>query len=138
MTRIQGFGEAELLAHQRRVKGGPLPRVAVLDILAPEKPRKYRNIPTEVDGITFDSRKEANQWQRLLLRQGSGQIHGLQRQVPYPLEVNGVLVCTYVADWTYYEGDTLIVGDCKGVRTEAYRLKAKLMLALRGITIRET
>lgn len=124
-------------AHQQRVKGGPLPRVAVLDILT-DKPRKYRNIPTEVDGITFDSRKEARQWERLLLRQGSGQIHGLQRQVPYPLEVNGVLIATYFADMTYYEGDVLVVLDVKGYRTKEYRLKALLVLALYGITIRET
>lgn len=138
MTRIQNFGEQEFAAHQQRVKGGPLPRVAVLDVLAPDKPRKYRNVPTEVGGILFDSRKEARQWERLLLRQGSGQIHGLQRQVPYPLEVNGVLVCEYVADWTYFEGDVLIVGDCKGVRTEAYKLKKRLMLAVWGLEILET
>lgn len=138
MTRIANFGEQEFAAHQQRVKGGPLPRVAVLDILAPDKPRKYRNIPTEVDGITFDSRKEAGQWQKLLLRQGSGQIHGLQRQVPYPLEVNGVLIATYFADMTFYENGVLVVLDVKGYRTKEYRLKALLMLALYGITIRET
>lgn len=48
MTRIANFGEQEFAAHQQRVKGGPLPRVAVLDILT-DKPRKYRNVPTEVD-----------------------------------------------------------------------------------------
>lgn len=124
-------------AHQQRVKGVP-PLYPQRTPGETVKVRKYRNVPTEVGGIVFASRKEAGQWQKLLLREGSGQIRGLQRQVPYPMVINGIPVCEYIADWTYYEGDTLIVGDCKGRKTDLYRLKAKLMLALYGITIRET
>lgn len=108
-------------------------------ILIPEpKKSKYRNIPTIVNGITFDSRKEAKQYEKLLLRQGSGQIRDLQRQVPFPIVINGVEVCTYIADFTYYESDRLVVGDAKGYRTEVFRLKAKLVAAVHGISIRET
>jgi hypothetical protein len=58
--------------------------------------------------------------------------------VRYPLEVNGVPVATYVADFVYSEAGREVVEDAKGVLLDVYKIKRKLMLALHGIEIRET
>jgi hypothetical protein len=110
----------------------------------PLKPSKFRNRKTEVDGITFDSRKEARRWQELRRLERDGEIRDLKRQVRYPLEVNGSLVCTYVADFTYEKppwssvGGILVTEDTKGKLTDVYRLKKRLMLAIHGVEVRET
>lgn len=99
---------------------------------------KYGNRRTTIDGITFDSAKEALRWQELRLLEAAGEIRNLARQARYRLEVNGAKVCDYVADFTYDEGDTFVVEDVKGRRTPVYSLKKKLMKAIHGIEIRET
>jgi hypothetical protein len=53
--------------------------------------------------MRFDSKAEARQWEVLKLRQRLGEISDLQRQVTFPLEVNGLLVCSYRADMTWRE-----------------------------------
>ena len=47
--------------------------------------------------------------------------------------------CSYYADFVYTIAETgeNIVEDAKGVRTEAYRIKRKLMLAVHSIRIKE-
>jgi len=52
--------------------------------------------------------------------------------------VAGQHICTYRADFAYDENGARVVEDAKGVRTPAYRLKAKLMKAVFNIEIRET
>lgn len=103
------------------------------------KPRKYRNVPVTVDGVRFDSKREAEMYQGLLLEQKAGKIRDLRRQVRYPLAVNGVLVCTYVADAVYWDNRLAreVVADAKGVRTREYRIKRKLMLAIHNVEILE-
>jgi hypothetical protein len=93
-----------------------------------------------VDGITFDSAKEAKRWQELRLRERAGEITGLTRQMPWTLEVNRQTVCTYVPDFSYCERGEVIVEDVKSEMTRklpVYRLKKKLMQAIHGIEIRE-
>jgi hypothetical protein len=101
--------------------------------------RKYNNVPTVVDGRRFDSKKEAARYGELKLLQAAGQIAELACQPPFQLVVNGVKVGKYVADFVYLDCTTgeLVYEDVKGVRTAVYKLKAKLVLALYGITIRE-
>lgn len=101
---------------------------------------KFGNRKVEVDGLKFDSAKEAKRWKELQLLERAGQIYGLQRQCRYNLIVNGQKVCAYVADFTYNEGpqDALVVEDCKGFLTPEYKLKRKLMKACYDIEIRET
>ncbi len=99
---------------------------------------KYRNKQTTVDGLKFPSRKEAGRWVELSRQQAAGLISDLKRQVRFPIRINGLLVCTYVADFVYLEAGAVIVEDCKGFRTPIYKLKAKLVKAALGITIRET
>jgi hypothetical protein len=99
---------------------------------------KYRAVKTTVDGIVFHSKREANRYVDLVTLQKAGRIANLRLQVPYKLEVNGQLVCTYKADFNYQEDGVEVVEDCKGYRTHEYRIKKKLMKACHGITLRET
>lgn len=102
-------------------------------------PRKYRNIKTEVDGILFDSQKEAKHYRDLLARKHAGEICDLILQPVFPIVVNGKKIAKYIADFQYRDlkTDTTIVVDTKGVRTSVYRLKKKLVEALYGIVIVE-
>ncbi len=104
-----------------------------------DKPRaKYCNKKTEIDGKKFDSKLEAGRFVSLKRLQESNLISGLQCQVPFSLEVNGILVCKYVADFVYSDIDgRRVVEDAKGVRTRDYILKKKLMKAVHGIDIVE-
>ena len=43
----------------------------------------------------------------------------------------------YIADFVYWEGDQMVAEDAKGVRTEGYIIKRKLMLLQHGVKIRE-
>ena len=122
--------------------------------------RKYKNQKINVDGMTFDSKKEANRYKELSLLQKAGEISGLQTQVRYVLipaqrEVSdevytkgenkgkykpGKLLereCTYVADFVYYKDGKVIVEDTKGFRTKEYIIKRKLMLYVHHIQIKE-
>lgn len=99
---------------------------------------KYGAIRTEIDGRTFASKAEAGRFAELKLMERGGNISGLECQPKYPLVVNGVKVATYVADFRYFDEDgRVIVEDVKGVRTDVYKLKAKLVKALHGIDIVE-
>ena len=98
---------------------------------------KYGAKKTVVDGITFPSKLEAKRYGELLILQKAGAISCLKRQVPFDLEVNGHLICRYIADFTYTQSATgeIVCEDAKGVMTPAFRLKAKLMEAVHGIVI---
>jgi hypothetical protein len=94
-----------------------------------------------MDGIRFDSKKEATRWWQLRAMETQGQISNLRRQVRFPLEVAGWLVCTYVADFVYIDGAGMeVVEDAKSEYTRklpVYAIKKKLMLACLGVVIRE-
>lgn len=104
---------------------------------------KYNARQTTVKGIRFASAAEAARYLELVLLERAGEIHGLRVQPRYPLLVNGMKVGTYVGDAEYHEkwnGQWVkIVEDTKSPATitPLYRLKARLMLACYGITIRE-
>lgn len=100
---------------------------------------KYHAIKTAVGDITFDSRREASRYHELLLLQRGGVIRDLEMQVPYPVVVNGKKICKYIADFRYFdvERNKLRIEDSKGVRTQVYRIKKKLVEALYSIKIEE-
>lgn len=98
---------------------------------------KYRNIKTVVDGRKFDSRKEAAHYELLKARQFKGEISCLKCQVSFTIKIKKSVICRYIADFTYHENGKRVVVDVKGVRTDVYKLKRKLMLACLGITIVE-
>ncbi len=93
---------------------------------------KYNAKKTEVDGIVFDSRREADRYCELKLLQRAGKISDLRLQVPFELQpaftVNGKKVrpIHYIADFVYKENGQYIVEDAKGHRTKEYMLKRKM------------
>lgn len=119
---------------------------------------KYGNKKTEVDGILFDSKKEADYYLILKAKQKAGEIEGLKMQVPFELlpaiwedEIRHLKTrdkvvkrlaqrpVRYIADFVYRTvpvGEDVVV-DVKGKRTTEYLLKKKMMYALRGIKIME-
>lgn len=107
---------------------------------------KYGNQKVILDGIIFDSKREASRWVELKYMQRAHLIQDLERQVQFiviPAQKDpdtGKVIekaCKYVADFTYHENGDLVVEDAKGVKTESYRIKKKLMLKEYGIRIRE-
>lgn len=93
------------------------------------------------DGQVFDSSKEAQRYGTLRLLERAGKISGLRRQVSYELipKQGTMRACKYIADFVYCDSDgNTVVEDTKGYRTEAYKIKKKLMLWVHGIRIKET
>ena len=92
------------------------------------------------DGQVFDSQREYDRWCTLKLLERAGRITDLKRQVSYELipKQGAMRACSYVADFTYLENGKPVVEDCKGYRTEAYKIKKKLMMWVHGIRIKET
>lgn len=105
---------------------------------------KYHAKKTVVDGIAFDSRKEADRYLVLKGMEEDGSIEDLRRQVRYELvpafDVDGkhYRPVYYVADFVYREDGREVVEDVKGMRTDVYKLKSKLFARRYGMTIRET
>ena len=95
---------------------------------------------TTPDGQVFDSVKEYHRWGCLRLLERAGKITDLKRQVKFELipKQEGERACYYIADFTYMENGELVVEDCKGFKTDVYKIKKKLMLMEHGIRIRET
>lgn len=123
---------------------------------------KYGNRKVIVDGITFDSKREARRYQELKMLEKCGAISNLQRQVEYELiptqrekstrvytkgrkkgqPIEGKVIekaVTYVADFVYIDNTTgkTVVEDAKGFHTKDYILKRKMCLYLLGIRIQE-
>ena len=99
---------------------------------------KYRNVKTEIDGIVFDSKREAGRYQELKMLERSKIITQLELQKTFELRVNGVLICKYRADFAYLDQQGReVIEDAKGVRTRDYLLKSKLMIACHGLRVVE-
>lgn len=105
---------------------------------------KYHARKTVIDGITFDSRREADRYLVLKSMEEEGLIENLRRQVRYELipafDVDGkhYRPVSYAADFVYVEDGKEVVEDVKGMRTDVYRLKSKLFAYRYGMNIRET
>lgn len=101
---------------------------------------KYHAKKTTVEGIVFDSKKEADRYLQLKQLEEHYQIQDLQRQVKFPLIKKSKYgkEIKYVADFTYLENGKLIVEDVKGVKTPVYKLKKRLLAEKYDILIRET
>lgn len=114
----------------------------------PVRQKKYKNIKATVDGIEFDSRKEARRWAELVRMQDAGLISELRRQVAFELapavylkgEPKKKPALRFIADFVYERGGALVVEDTKSVATNrlpVYRLKKHLMKALLGLDVHE-
>lgn len=103
-----------------------------------ERRGKYNARPTVIDGHRFASAAEARRYSELKLLEAAGEISDLALHPIYLLLVNDVRVCDYVADFQYIDREGFkIVEDVKGVRTAVYKIKKKLMFAVKGIEITE-
>lgn len=101
---------------------------------------KYGNKPVKVDGFKFPSKAEARRYAELVLAQKAGIISDLKIHPEFYLSVNGIEVCKYVGDFSYWTEDgerQYVLEDVKGVKTRIYMLKKKLMLACLGINVKE-
>ena len=100
-----------------------------------------KKIKDPATGFVFDSKAEFIRWCELRILERAGKISDLKRQVKYELipKQKGERACTYLADFVYKDSDgNTVVEDTKGVKTDAYRIKKKLMLWVHGIRIKET
>lgn len=106
---------------------------------------KYRSRKAVLDGIVFDSQLEANRYAELKLLERAGEITDLRTQVRYTLipsqkKPSGGTerAVTYTADFAYRDKfGREIVEDSKGVRTQQYIIRRKLMLYVHGIEVKE-
>ena len=119
---------------------------------------KYHNKKINVDGITYDSKKEYRRHQELSLLERVGTIQDLERQVKYVLipaqyetyaryGKKGQRIkdgrrllekeCSYIADFVYIEDGKPVIEDTKGFKTKDYIIKRKMMLHFYGIRIKE-
>lgn len=131
---------------------GPAAQEQVLDKL--KKPGKYKAQKTKRGKLTFDSKKEAERYDALMLLEKAGEIRGLKLQVRYTLqeaytttEGEKVKSIDYIADFVYERRTAPdnygqrywlpVVEDVKGVRTRDYAMKAKLFRSRYGHAIRE-
>jgi hypothetical protein len=100
---------------------------------------KYRNKKNIVNGIMFDSKKEAEYYKKLLLLQKAGEIGLIEMQVPYELNPGGTHSMKYLADFVYMTKEgAKVVCDVKGFRTREYKKKCRLMKKVHNIKIVET
>ena len=114
---------------------------------------KYKAVKTTIDGITFDSKKEAKRYTELKVLERAGHITHLELQPEYEIVINGVKICKYKADFRYFtvraennersynskgewqtptmtgDKEGQIVEDVKGFKTPIYRLKKRLVEA---------
>jgi hypothetical protein len=94
-----------------------------------------------VDGIAYASQAEANRHQELLQRERAGEIRDIELQPKYRIYLNGVYICTYIADYRYVviADGRVVIEDVKSpsTRTAVYKLKKKLVEAQYGISIQE-
>lgn len=125
---------------------------------------KYKNKQITVDGIPFDSKKEARRYLELRRQEEAGEIEQLERQTVFELipaqykyfaryGKSGRRLkdgkrcveqkCVYVADFTYLRDGELVVEDVKGYRDPKsagyakFVIKRKLMLERYGVEIKE-
>ncbi len=95
---------------------------------------KFYAIKTDVDGIRFDSKKEARYYQDLLLRKKCGNVLFWLRQVPFDLP-GGV---KYRVDFVEFMANgTIAFVDVKGHRTKEYIMKKKMVESLYPVKIEE-
>lgn len=110
-----------------------------------KKESKYHNKKVTVDGITFDSIKEADHWQELRLRERAGEITGLNRQLRIEVVPKTKLhkARFYVCDFVYFDKKTgkTVYEDVKGYRKgnayQLFSLKRDILYWRHGIEVNE-
>lgn len=99
------------------------------------KTNKYNAVKESVGNITFDSKKERERFEELMLMVKSGEIRNLKLQHEFTLQggfttTDGerIRAIKYIADFTYWRGNVFVIEDTKGYRTDIYKQKKKMMM----------
>lgn len=104
---------------------------------------KYNAQGKHVDGKWFASQAEAVRYEQLKRMADDGQIDRLELQPSYAITVNGRPITTYRADFRYAVLDErgsierIVIEDVKGMITDVYVIKKKLVEAQYQLTINE-
>ena len=108
-------------------------------------PSKYRAKPVNVDGIRFDSKREARYWCNLQLRVKAGEIKDLERQVVVFLEGRDGPVLTRKGrpmritldfGYTVVATEKRELVDAKGMPTRDYEVR-RAVAAAQGVEVIE-
>ena len=91
---------------------------------APQRTSKYNNHPTTVDGIRFDSKKEARYYEQLKIRIAAGEVGYFHMQVPIRLPGGTKYVVDFLVFFTDPARPPEYV-DVKGVQTKLFRVKKR-------------
>lgn len=135
----------DVIRHNNRIKGLSN-KVIPSQEEKPKKVSKYRNEKVEINGVKYDSKKEAKRSAELETQQKLGIISGLERQVKFVLQPSfkfaghTIREIAYVADFVYMENGGKVVEDVKSPITRKnpiYKLKKKMMMYVHGIEVRE-
>lgn len=105
---------------------------------------KFGAVKTTIDGFTFDSAAEAERYAELKILQAAGEIAGLELQPIYELQPRFkhgkkiIRPITYRADFRYVVTETgqTVVEDVKGIETEVFKIKSKMLLHVHGVEVR--
>jgi len=98
---------------------------------------KYGNKKVVIDGIKFDSKREAQRYGALQLMLKAGLISNLRMQVPYQFKINEEKIFKYIADFVYEDNGKEVIEDVKGVATPVYKLKKQIIEAWFSVVIVE-
>lgn len=85
--------------------------------------------------VYFPSTGEYRRWRDLRLLERAGEISDLERQVRFDLDVNGVHIGRYTADFGYTRNGERVIEDFKGMDTDASKLRRKLVYAIHGVEV---
>lgn len=111
------------------------------------KTNKYHNTKTARGNIKFDSKKEAERYDTLLMMEQAHLIRGLKLQPEFTLiegyktaDGEKVRPTKYVADFSYFDQDGhLVIEDVKSpaTKTKVYEMKKKMLREKYGYKIEE-
>jgi len=102
-------------------------------IQTPLAPRKYRNVPTEFQGLKFDSKHELEIYRGLKLREAAGEIRAVVRQVS--MQLPGTKRRIRIDFMLVHLDGRIEFADAKGWETAAWSLKRQQVKDAFGIDI---
>lgn len=106
---------------------------------------KYKAKKAVINGIKFDSLREAGRYQELMQLSKAGKITSLALQVPFVLapgvrlfgETRKRPSIKFIADFVYFDFEIggQVIEDCKGMDLPMGRLKRHLMKTILGLDV---
>ena len=98
---------------------------------------KFGARKTVVDGITFDSKREAAYYSELKQREAAGEAANVELQPRFPLKVENEIIGVYRADFAFWDSiqKRRRVVDVKGVLTRDTKRSIKHVKAQYGIEV---